>query len=104
MSYIPDAGFSGVDTFSYTVSDGNGGTATATVTVSVAAVNDLPVAQDDSEITDEEIPVIIYVLLNDSDPGRRSPDSGIGKPTGKWNSIERWNQRDLYSRGWLQRN
>ena len=68
VSYIPDAGFSGVDTFSYTVSDGNGGTATATVTVSVAAVNDLPVAQDDSEITDEEIPVIIYVLLNDSDP------------------------------------
>ena len=68
VSYIPDAGFNGIDKFSYTVSDGNGGTATATVTVSVAAVNDLPVAQDDSDITDEGNPVIIPVLLNDSDP------------------------------------
>jgi VCBS repeat-containing protein len=68
VSYIPDAGFNGIDKFSYTVSDGNGGTATATVTVSVAAVNDLPVAQDDSDITDEGTPVIIPVLLNDSDP------------------------------------
>ena len=68
VSYIPDTGFSGIDTFSYTVSDGNGGTATAKVIVSVAAVNDLPIAQDDSAITDEGIPVIILVLLNDSDP------------------------------------
>ena len=68
MSYIPDAGFSGVDTFSYTVSDGNGGTATATVTVSVEAVNGLPVAQDDSEITDKGTSVTLLVLLNDSDP------------------------------------
>jgi len=68
VSYIPDTGFSGIDRFSYTVSDGNGGTATATVTVSVAAVNDSPVAQDDSDITDEGTSIIISVLLNDSDP------------------------------------
>ncbi|MCX6521598.1 MAG: tandem-95 repeat protein [Actinobacteria bacterium] len=33
--YVPRAGFTGMDTFTYTVSDGRGGTATATVTVNV---------------------------------------------------------------------
>ena len=68
VSYIPDAGFQGIDTFEYSVSDGNGGTATATVTVSVAGVNALPVAQDDNDLTDEDVPVTILVLDNDSDP------------------------------------
>ncbi|WP_339668877.1 Hint domain-containing protein [uncultured Roseovarius sp.] len=35
VSYTPNAGFSGTDTFDYTISDGNGGTDTATVTVTV---------------------------------------------------------------------
>jgi len=35
--YCPDAGFTGTDTFDYTISDGNGGTDTATVTVTVLA-------------------------------------------------------------------
>ncbi len=68
VSYIPDPGFQGIDTFIYTASDGNGGTAKATVTVSVAAVNDSPSAQDDNAVTDEGFPVTIPVLLNDSDP------------------------------------
>lgn len=33
--YTPDTGFSGIDTFDYTVSDGLGGVATATVTIQV---------------------------------------------------------------------
>ena len=37
LSYTPDDGFEGTDSFSYTVSDGNGGTDTATVTVVVSA-------------------------------------------------------------------
>ena len=35
VTYAPDAGFSGTDAFTYTVSDGNGGTATASVSVTV---------------------------------------------------------------------
>jgi hypothetical protein len=35
LSYKPRNGFSGTDTFNYTVSDGKGGSATATVTVNV---------------------------------------------------------------------
>jgi hypothetical protein len=68
LSYIPNPGFQGIDTFTYTVSDGNGGSDRATVTVSVAEVNESPIAQDDSAITDEGIAVTILSLLNDSDP------------------------------------
>ncbi len=67
VSYIPNDGFQGTDTFSYTVSDGNGGTDSATVTVSVAAVNDPPIARDDTASTDEGAAVIVPVLLNDED-------------------------------------
>jgi hypothetical protein len=35
INYRPKPGFAGIDSFSYTVSDGHGGTATATVTVNV---------------------------------------------------------------------
>ena len=37
VNYMPNGGFSGVDTFTYTVSDNRGGSATATVTVTVNA-------------------------------------------------------------------
>jgi hypothetical protein len=39
ITFTPDEGFAGVASFSYTVSDGNGGTATATVYVSVYDAN-----------------------------------------------------------------
>ncbi|MBU1048687.1 tandem-95 repeat protein [Candidatus Bipolaricaulota bacterium] len=68
VSYIPDPGFNGVDSFTYTISDGNGGTATATVHVAVTAVNDPPVAEDDSRTTNEDTPIDIAVLANDNDP------------------------------------
>jgi large repetitive protein len=35
ITYIPPAGWLGIDSFTYTISDGRGGTATATVTVTV---------------------------------------------------------------------
>jgi VCBS repeat-containing protein len=35
VTYAPEAGFSGTDSFTYTVSDGNGGSDTATVTITV---------------------------------------------------------------------
>ena len=42
-SYTPSRNFSGNDSFTYTVSDGNGGFATGTVALSIAAVADVPV-------------------------------------------------------------
>ncbi len=72
LTYIPNAGFIGNDTFTYTVFDGNGGSDTATVSVSVTEVPDIPVntapiAQDDAAIVDEDGSVVIDVLGNDSD-------------------------------------
>ncbi|MEW8297072.1 MAG: retention module-containing protein, partial [Candidatus Thiodiazotropha sp.] len=66
--YTPNPDFNGTDTFTYTVDDGNGGTDTATVTVTVAAVNDAPLANNDTVGTDEDTPVTVDVLPNDSDP------------------------------------
>lgn len=66
VRYTPPAGFSGDATFTYTVSDGNGGTDSAEVTVTVE--NGLPVATDDSATTGTGTEVSIDVLANDSDP------------------------------------
>ena len=67
VTYTPNADFNGQDTISYEISDGQGGTATAQVSVTVNAVNDGPVAQDDSATVDEDGSVTVDVLANDSD-------------------------------------
>ncbi|MEP6881167.1 MAG: Ig-like domain-containing protein, partial [Dokdonella sp.] len=67
--YTSAAGFSGVDTFRYTVSDGQGGTASALVTVTVAAqINHPPVIRDDSANVLFGQSVAVNVLANDTDP------------------------------------
>ncbi len=67
VRYAPNANFNGTDTITYTISDGKGGTSTSTVTVNVVAINDIPVASNDSATTPEDQPVTIPVLANDSD-------------------------------------
>ncbi|MDF0597694.1 cadherin-like domain-containing protein, partial [Psychromarinibacter halotolerans] len=70
FTYTPDANFNGSDSFTYLVDDGNGGTDSATVTLTVNAVNDDPVATDDSYVTDEDTSLVISlpgVLANDTD-------------------------------------
>jgi large repetitive protein len=67
ITYTPNANFNGTDTITYTISDGNGGRSTATVTVTVAPVNDPPVAKPDTAATNEDTPVRIPVLANDTD-------------------------------------
>ena len=68
VTYTPDSGYFGSDSFSYTVSDGNGGSDTATVNVTVNEVNQDPIAVNDSASTNEDTPTVIDVLANDSDP------------------------------------
>jgi VCBS repeat-containing protein len=63
--YSPDPDFHGIDTFTYTISDGLGGSDTATVTVTVTNVNDTPNANADFEWTDEDLAVDVAVLDND---------------------------------------
>ncbi|MBK1810396.1 tandem-95 repeat protein [Clostridium sp. YIM B02505] len=70
VSYTPDANYNGTDSFSYTISDGHGGTSTATVNITVNAVNDAPVAVNDTATVSEDGTVKISVLNNDSDVDR----------------------------------
>jgi len=68
LNFVPNANFNGPATISYTISDGQGGTATATVSINVVAVNDPPVATDDSGRSPDGGAVTLRPLLNDSDP------------------------------------
>ena len=65
LSYTPNNGFIGTDTFTYTISDEDGETATATVTIDVQ--NNPPEAVDDNVIANGDEPLLVDVLSNDSD-------------------------------------
>ena len=66
LSYTPSGIGSGVDTFSYTISDGHGGTASATVAVTILS-NVLPQANNDTAHVLPDTTMTLYVLANDTD-------------------------------------
>jgi hypothetical protein len=68
IEYVPDPGFAGVDSFSYSIADPSGATDTAVVTVTVSASNRPPAAVDDFAVTGYQDAVTVAVLDNDSDP------------------------------------
>ncbi len=67
VTFTPAPDFNGEATITYTISDGNGGEDTAKHVIDVTPVNDAPVANDDTDTTDEDTPVTIDVLANDTD-------------------------------------
>lgn len=67
VSYQPNAGFAGNDTFTYTITGPNG-TSTATVTVTVAGSGGEPIAVGDEATSDLGASILIDVLDNDTDP------------------------------------
>ena len=64
VTYTPDGGFIGDDSFTYTITDDDGETSTATVNITVDAIS-LPSATDDSATTQASTLVTIDVLAND---------------------------------------
>jgi hypothetical protein len=71
FSYTPEAGYFGLDSFSYTVSDGRLDSNVATVQLTVNEVNLPPVANDDVYVVQQGSVLKVAppgVLTNDSDP------------------------------------
>ena len=80
VSFNPGADFQDLQTgasrqtsFTYTVSDGNGGTDTATVTITVNGVSDAPVA-DDETFSGSDSSAIGNTTLIVERPDRRRPE------------------------------
>lgn len=71
VKYTPTADYNGADRFEYKLSDGDAAD-TALVTVTIQQVNDAPVANDDTAVTNDEDMVIINVLSNDTDADTQS--------------------------------
>jgi hypothetical protein len=71
IAYTPQANYFGSDSFIVRVSDGNGGTDAITVNVEIGAVNDAPVAVNDSYIAQSGQTLTVTaaqgLLANDSD-------------------------------------
>src|SRR5205085_1354814 len=70
FTYTPAANYNGSDRFTYKVNDGAADSNVATVTITIAAVNDAPVASNDSYSTNEDAPLSVAapgVLTNDND-------------------------------------
>ncbi|SPH21255.1 Bifunctional hemolysin/adenylate cyclase [Ascidiaceihabitans donghaensis] len=68
LTYTPDPDYNGPDSFTVTVTDPSGETSTSTVNVDVTPINDGPDAVNDSDTTDEDTPITVDLLANDTDP------------------------------------
>lgn len=90
IRYTGNAGFSGTETLSYTIDDGNGGSATATINVEVKLPGGGgPVAVDDTAVVQVNGEVLINVLENDYDPqGGFLYVSSVSAPIAKNIAIE----------------
>ena len=67
IAYKPTADFNGADAITYTVTDKGGLQDTGKITITIDAVNDKPVAVNDTKTTREDTAVEIFALTNDTD-------------------------------------
>src|SRR5206468_2890417 len=74
VTYTPAPNYNGPDSFTFKVNDGDVDSNEATVTITINAVNDAPVANDDSATTDEDSAVAKDVVNNDSDVDSANAD------------------------------
>jgi len=82
FTYTPNPDYNGTDSFTYTVTDGTLTSDVATVTITVTAVNDAPVAGDDTVTTNEDTAVQGNVLTNDTDVDGKTTIASVTVVTG----------------------
>jgi hypothetical protein len=88
VTYYPRAsspgagGFYGEDSFSYVIADGQGGAASGVAYVQVGEVNHPPAGVTDEVYAQEDVPTVIDVLANDTDPNAGDPLQvvAVGQP------------------------
>jgi hypothetical protein len=82
ITYLPSPDAPAIERFTYRITDSRGGFDEATVTLVHRNQNLPPIALDEVVRTDEDHPIAIRVLLNDSDPeGRRLTLSTLFSPS-----------------------
>jgi large repetitive protein len=69
--YVPSLDFYGLDTLQYIIRDAEGDKDTAWVFITVLPVNDVPIALNDTLVTDEDISGSVNILMNDYDADRQ---------------------------------
>ncbi|HEX7033055.1 MAG TPA: tandem-95 repeat protein, partial [Nitrososphaera sp.] len=67
LTYTPDGNFSDTDSFTFVASDGTNNSTEATVSITINAVNDAPVANNQSLSTDEDTPLPITLNATDAE-------------------------------------
>jgi hypothetical protein len=89
VSFMPNANFNGITSFTYTLADSNGGTDTGTVTVTVTAVNDAPVVTVPvTQTTPEDTPFVFStgagnaITISDVDAGSGQLEVYLGATQG----------------------
>src|SRR5439155_1761913 len=65
MTYTPNTNYNGADSFTFLVNDGLANSATATVSITVTAVNDAPVANNQSVTTPEDTSTNLVLIGSD---------------------------------------
>jgi MYXO-CTERM domain-containing protein len=66
-TYVPDPDFSGTDSLTFYVTDGDFDSEEATISITVRAVNDAPTAAGATVVTDEDVAVDVLVTADDID-------------------------------------
>lgn len=77
FTYAPAANFHGADSFTYHISDGQGGSDSGTVSITVASVNDGPVAKDDLFAGIQDIEISGNLFADNGHGADSDPDGGV---------------------------
>ena len=67
LTYVPESGYTGSDSFKFKANDGTDDSNEATVTIEITAVNEAPVANDQNVSTEEDTNVTIMLSATDAD-------------------------------------